>query len=75
MAGAALILPLTFSMDPTAGLIMIAGIYCGAMYGGSTTSVLLNMPGETASVVTTLDGYQMAKRGRAGAALSVMAVG
>lgn len=75
VAGAALVLPLTFSLEPAAGLIMIAGIYAGSMYGGSTTAVLLNMPGEAASVVTTLDGYKMTQQGRGGAALSIMAVG
>ncbi|HXG04306.1 MAG TPA: tripartite tricarboxylate transporter permease [Candidatus Binatia bacterium] len=71
----ALLLPSTFALDPTAALIMFAGIYYGAMYGGSTTSILVNVPGEAASVVTCLEGYQMARRGRAGAALAVSAVG
>ncbi|MBP1776730.1 MAG: protein of unknown function transrane, partial [candidate division NC10 bacterium] len=71
----ALLLSLTYGFDPTAGMIMFAGIYFGAMYGGSTTSILLNIPGEAASVVTVLEGYKMAKRGRAGAALAVSAVG
>ncbi len=75
VAGAALILPLTFALDPVAGLIMIAGIYYGSMYGGSTTAVLMNMPGESASVVTAIDGYQLTRKGRAGAVLSIMAVG
>ena len=75
VAGAALVLPLTFSLEPVTGLIALAGIFYGCMYGGSTTSVLVNIPGETASVVTCIDGYEMAKRGRAGAALSVMAIG
>lgn len=75
VAGAALILPLTFSLPPAAGLIMIAGVYAGSMYGGSTTSVLMNMPGEAASVVTAIDGYEMTRKGRAGPALSIMAVG
>ena len=61
-------------MGPTAGLIMLAGIYYGSMYGGSTTSILVNVPGEAASVVTTIDGYQLARRGRAGAALAVAAI-
>jgi putative tricarboxylic transport membrane protein len=74
-AGAmALILPLTIKMGPTAGLIMLAGIYYGSMYGGSTTSILVNVPGEAASVVTTIDGYKLARRGRAGAALAVAAI-
>ncbi|MBI4607456.1 MAG: tripartite tricarboxylate transporter permease [Candidatus Rokubacteria bacterium] len=71
----ALLLPSTFALDPTTALIMLAGIYYGSMYGGSTTSILVNVPGEAASVVTALDGYQMARRGRAGAALAVSAVG
>jgi putative tricarboxylic transport membrane protein len=74
-AGAmALVLPLTVKMGPTAGLIMLAGIYYGSMYGGSTTSILVNVPGEAASVVTTIDGYRLARRGRAGAALAVAAI-
>lgn len=71
----ALLLPLTFSMGPTAGMIMLAGIWYGAQYGGSTTSILVNVPGEAASVVTTLEGYKMARKGRAGAALAVAAIG
>ncbi|MEK7386279.1 MAG: tripartite tricarboxylate transporter permease, partial [candidate division NC10 bacterium] len=71
----ALLLPSTFALDPATGLIMLAGIYYGSMYGGSTTSILVNVPGEAASVVTAIDGYQMAKQGRAGAALTVSAVG
>ena len=71
----ALLLSLTYGMDPVAGMILFAGIYFGAMYGGSTTSILLNIPGEAASVVTVLEGYRMARRGRAGAALAVAAVG
>src|SRR5438477_7092401 len=70
----ALLLPLTFKMDPAGGIIMLAGIYYGAKYGGSTTSILLNVPGESASVVTCLDGYQMARKGRAGAALGIAAI-
>ncbi|MCC7485235.1 MAG: tripartite tricarboxylate transporter permease [Burkholderiales bacterium] len=70
----AMLLPLTFKMDPTGALIMLGGIYYGSKYGGSTTSILLNVPGESASVVTCLDGYQMAKRGRAGAALGIAAI-
>ena len=70
-----LLLPLSFGMDTGASLIMLSGIYYGSMYGGSTTSILLNVPGEAASVVTCLDGYQMARRGRAGAALAVAGVG
>lgn len=71
----ALLLPTTFKISPVSGIIMIAGIYYGAMYGGSTTSILVNIPGESASVVTTLDGYQMAKKGRAGPALGIAAFG
>lgn len=75
-AGAiAALLPFTFGMDPTTSLIMLAGIFYGGMYGGSTTSILLNVPGEAASVVTTLDGHQMARSGRAGAALAISAIG
>ena len=70
-----ILLGFTLKLDATGALILFAGIYYGAMYGGSTTSILLNIPGEAASVVTCLDGYQMAKRGRAGAALTVSAVG
>ncbi|MGZ8153839.1 MAG: tripartite tricarboxylate transporter permease [Burkholderiales bacterium] len=70
----AMLLPLTFQMDPTSAIIMLAGIYYGAKYGGSTTSILLNVPGESASVVTCLDGYQMARKGRGGAALGIAAI-
>ena len=70
----AMLLPLTFKMDPTGAMIMLAGIYYGAKYGGSTTSSLLNVPGESSSVVTCLDGYQMARQGRAGAALGISAI-
>ena len=62
----ALLLPLTFGMDPTSGIIMLAALYAGTMYGGTITSVLINTPGESASVVTCIDGYQMALQGRAG---------
>ncbi len=75
VATIAMLLPITFHLPPTASLIMLAGIYSGASYGGSTTSILVNLPGESASVVTCLDGYQMARNGRAGAALSISAVG
>ncbi len=75
VAEVALILPLAFSLDPTAGPIMMAGIFYGSMYGGSTTAILLNIPGESASVVTTIDGYQLARKGRAGATLTIVAVG
>jgi putative tricarboxylic transport membrane protein len=70
----AMLLPLTFLMNPAAAMIMLAGIYYGAKYGGSTTSILLNVPGESASVATCLDGYQMARNGRAGAALGIAAI-
>ncbi len=70
----AMLLPLTFKMPPTTAVIMLAGIYYGAKYGGSTTAILLNVPGESASVVTCLDGYQMARKGRAGAALGIAAI-
>jgi putative tricarboxylic transport membrane protein len=76
IATIAMLLPATFTIgDPTASLIMLAGIYYGAQYGGSTTAILVNLPGESSSVVTALDGYQMARQGRAGAALSVAALG
>ena len=71
----ALLLPVTLSGTPEAGIIMMAGIYYGSMYGGSTTSILVNIPGEAASVVTCLDGHEMAKRGRAGPALGMAALG
>ena len=71
----AFLLSLTFKMEPATAVIMLAGIYYGAMYGGSTTSILVNIPGETASVVTCLDGYRMARQGRAGAALGISAFG
>lgn len=74
-AGAAVLLPLTFTLSPVAGLIMIAAIYYGVQYGGSLTSVLLNIPGETSSVMTTVDGYQMTRQGRSGAALFIMTIG
>jgi len=70
-----MLLPATFHMSPTAAIIMLAGIYYGSMYGGSTTSILVNIPGEAASVVTCLDGYEMAKQGRAGPALGIAAFG
>jgi len=74
-AAIALLLPTTFHMSAVAGIIMLAGIYYGAMYGGSTTSILVNLPGEAASVVTCIDGYQMARKGRAGPALGISAFG
>ena len=75
VAGIAMILPITYSLHPTAGIIMMAGIFYGAMYGGSTTAVLINMPGESASVMTCIDGHQLTKKGRAGAVLTIVAVG
>ncbi len=74
-ASISLLLPITFKLSPEASIIMLGGLYYGTMYGGSTTSILLNVPGEAASVVTCLDGYQMAKNGRAGAALGIAAFG
>jgi putative tricarboxylic transport membrane protein len=70
-----MLLPITFGVEPTGALILLAGIYYGAQYGGSTTAILVNIPGEVTAVVTTLDGHQMAKQGRAGAALGVAAIG
>jgi len=75
VAAMSLLLPVTFSAPPEAGIIMLAGIYYGSMYGGSTTAILVNIPGEAASVVTCLDGHQMARQGRAGPALGIAAMG
>src|SRR4051794_37709424 len=83
MSGVALLIPVTASLTSglgpeaaaTSSIILLAGVYYGAMYGGSTTSILLNTPGESSSVVTALDGYQLAKKGRAGAALAIAAIG
>jgi putative tricarboxylic transport membrane protein len=75
ISGVAMLIPITFGMNPTTAIIMMAGVYYGAMYGGSTTSILINTPGENSSVVTALDGYQMARKGQAGAALAVAAIG
>ena len=75
LATIAMLMPITFTLTPTAALIMLAGIYYGASYGGSTTAILVNLPGETSSVVTCIDGYQMARQGRAGAALAIAAIG
>src|SRR6187402_3762033 len=75
VATIAMLLPITFNLSPVAALIMLAGIYYGAQYGGSTTAILVNLPGESASVVTCLDGYQMARQGRAGPALAVAGIG
>ena len=75
IAGIAILLPLTFSLDATGAIIMLAAIYYGAMYGGTITTVLMRIPGEGASAVTAIDGYEMARQGRAGAALSIAAIG
>ena len=75
LAALALLLPVTFTLSPVGGMVMLASIFYGAMYGGSTTSILLNIPGEAASVVTCIDGHQMARQGRAGAALGIAALG
>jgi putative tricarboxylic transport membrane protein len=74
-AGTAILIPITFNLDPIGAIIMLSAIYYGAMYGGTITSVLVNVPGEAASVITCLDGYQMAKQGRAGPALGIAAIG
>lgn len=71
----AILLPATYRMNPVSAIIMLSGIFYGSMYGGSTTSILVNIPGEAASVVTCLDGYEMAKQGRAGPALGMSAFG
>jgi putative tricarboxylic transport membrane protein len=75
LATISILLPITFRTPPLSGIIMLAGVYYGAMYGGSTTSILVNIPGEAASVVTCLDGYQMARQGKAGSALGIAAFG
>ena len=75
VATVAMLLPLTFNLHPATAMIMLAGIYYGAQYGGSTTAILVNIPGESSSVVTTIDGHQMAKQGRAGPALGIAAIG
>ena len=75
LATIAMLLPITYGVPPVAALIMLAGIYYGAQYGGSTTAILVNLPGETSSVVTCIDGYQMARQGRAGPALAIAAIG
>src|SRR6478752_5352284 len=75
VATVAMLLPITFGLPPVGALIMLAGIYYGAQYGGSTTSILVNIPGEATSVVTAIDGHQMAKQGRAGPALAIAAIG
>ena len=75
MSAIAMLMPVTFTLSPVSALIMLAGIYYGTQYGGSTTSILVNLPGESSTVVTCLDGYQMAKKGRGGAALAISAIG
>src|SRR5574341_2272178 len=75
LAGISLLLPVTFGMDATSAVVLLAGIYYGAMYGGSTTSILMRIPGEAASGMTCIDGYAMTRKGRAGAALAIAAVG
>src|SRR5215203_1135347 len=75
VAGIAILLPLSFGMNPTTAMILMCGIYYGCMYGGTITSVLMNVPGEASTIMTCLDGYAMAKNGRAGPALTIAAVG
>src|SRR5688572_27051148 len=75
LAGMSLLLPLTYKLDPAAAIIMLSGIFYGAMYGGSTTSILVRIPGEAASIITCIDGHEMAKQGRAGPALVVASIG
>ncbi|HSF56921.1 MAG TPA: tripartite tricarboxylate transporter permease [Candidatus Binatia bacterium] len=75
LAGISLLLPASFGLDPTSAIVLLAGIYYGAMYGGSTTSILMRIPGEAASVMTCIDGYEMTRKGRAGPALAIAAVG
>ena len=75
IATIAMLMPLTLKVDPTGALIMLAGIYYGAQYGGSTTAILLNIPGEVTAVVTAIDGHEMAKKGQAGTALGIAALG
>ena len=70
-----MLLPVTFGLPPVSALIMLAGIFYGAQYGGSTTAILVNLPGESSSVVTAMDGYQMARQGKAGRALATAAIG
>src|SRR5262245_6537929 len=75
LAGLTLLLPITYQPQPASAIIMLAGIFYGAMYGGSTTSILVRIPGEAASIITCLDGYEMARKGRAGPALVVASLG
>src|SRR4026209_1181501 len=75
LAGISILLPATYALDPTKAIVMLAGFYYGSQYGGSTTSILMRIPGEASSVMTCIDGYAMAQKGRAGAALCIAAVG
>src|SRR6201991_5339344 len=75
LAGISMLLPATFGLNPIIAIVLLAGVYYGAMYGGSTTSILMRIPGEAASVMTCVDGYAMTQRGRAGAALAIAAIG
>jgi putative tricarboxylic transport membrane protein len=75
LSGISILLPVTFGLNATQAIIMLAGIYYGSQYGGSTTSILMRIPGEASSVMTCIDGYAMAQKGRAGAALCIAAVG
>ncbi|MGA0024953.1 MAG: tripartite tricarboxylate transporter permease, partial [Burkholderiales bacterium] len=75
LAGISLLLPATFGLNPIIAIVLLAGVYYGAMYGGSTTSILMRIPGEAASVMTCVDGYEMTKNGRAGPALAIAAIG
>src|SRR5262247_1121561 len=75
LAGISILLPLSFGLPPTTAIVLLAGIYYGAMYGGSTTSILMRIPGEAASVITCIDGHEMARQGRAGPALAIAAIG
>ena len=75
LAGISLLLPASFGLDATSAIVLLAGIYYGAMYGGSTTSILMRIPGEAASVMTCIDGYEMTRKGRAGPALAIAAIG
>src|SRR5690242_21744185 len=75
LAGISILLPITYGLNPIYGIVLLGGVYYGAMYGGSTTSILMRIPGEAASVMTCVDGYAMTQNGRAGAALAIAAIG
>ena len=75
LAGISMLLPATFGLNPIVAIVLLAGVYYGAMYGGSTTSILIRLPGEAASVMTCIDGYEMTRQGRAGPALAIAAIG